>query len=121
MCISAHVCATIHVAVCTCQCVCVCLCVHVSVGGCACTCVRAFVSSVHMHVSVCACMYTCKDLLILHCDAFTSVGAHVGARVTRACVQPGVMGGERAPVMAWMACHAESAWVWDCHRACLHV
>ena len=108
-CMSAHWCADIQVSVSTYQCVCpesTCMCV----GACVCE----HLCLVHTRVSVWACVYCARihSYRIVH--AFTSVSAHVGACVTHACVQAEVMQGERAPVMAWVLCHSESAWLWDC-------
>ena len=78
---------------------------------CGCMCVRAFVSSAYTCVWACVYCARIHSYRIVH--AFTSVSAHVGACVTHACVQAEVMQGERAPVMAWVLCHSESAWLWD--------
>lgn len=61
-----------------------------------------------VHTRVWACVY-CVRIHSYHVvHVFISVSAHVGARVTHACVQ-----GEGAPVMAWVVCHPESAWLRD--------
>lgn len=66
-------------------------------------CVGACVSSAY--VSVWACVY-CVRIHSYHVvHVFISVSAHV-VQVTHACVQ-----GEGAPVMAWVVCHPESAWL----------
>ena len=107
-CMSAHWRADIQVSVSTYQCVCpesTCMCV----GACVCE----HLCLVRTRVSVWACVYCARihSYRIVH--AFTSVNAHVGACVTHACMQAEVMQGERAPVMAWVLCHSESAWLWD--------